>query len=309
MSEVDNKTDRRSETGRFKMKGETIIITEIGECFNGDMRQAEELIRIASETDCDYAKFQTLDRSGIANDDPEKDWFLKIALEEPELKFLMKTCEKHRIKFLCSPEKAENAETLKKLGCKEIKIASTCAWDEELTNYVAANFPIVFISTGMSSLDEIDRIMEKFKNQEKIYLMHCVSEYPTGPLLDARGLAPLAPENVRLRMMDMLRERYPEAIIGYSDHTDGITAPIAAVARGAKVIEKHITLDRETPIKNFKEGKGYLGTDHVLSLEPTELKAMVRGIRDTELMLKPDKWERTEGEKILMGFLKGRFDH
>lgn len=289
------------------MKEHTVIIAEIGECFNGDLNQAEQLIRAAAAAGCDYAKFQTLDREGISPDDPERDWFLSIALEEEELRTLIQYCKEHNIGFLCSPEKAGNARTLKKLGCREVKIASTCAWDTELVDYIAEQFPIVFISTGMASLEEIDDLMPKFHRQEQVYLMHCISEYPTGPLLEQRGLKALNPKDVRLKMMDMLTKRYPRAIVGYSDHTLGLTAPIAAVARGAGVIEKHITLDRETPIKNYLERKQYLGTDHVLSLLPEELSEMVRGIREVESMLTPDRWDRTEGEKILMPFLKGRF--
>ena len=106
--------------------------------------------------------------------------------------------------------------------------------------------------------------------------MHCISEYPTGPLLEQRGLKALSNEDVRLNMMRMLIELFPQYNIGYSDHTCGILAPLVAVAMGAKVIEKHITLDRQTPMKNFETGGEYLGTDHVLSLEPEELGEMVK---------------------------------
>ena len=95
--------------------------------------------------------------------------------------------------------------------------------------------------------------------------------------------------------------------IGYSDHTSGILAPIAAVAMGAMVVEKHVTLDRKKPIENFNKGKKYLGTDHILSAEPEELKEMVSQIREVEKMLGKPKWERSEGEKILRNFLRKRF--
>jgi sialic acid synthase SpsE len=137
--------------------------------------------------------------------------------------------------------------------------------------------------------------------------MHCVSEYPTGPLLEQRGLKALSPEEVRLNMMRILMALFPQHKIGYSDHTVGILAPVAAVAMGAAVIEKHITLDRKTPVENFLQGKEYLGTDHVLSLEPAELREMVRQIREVEQMLGPWKWERSEGELILREFLRERF--
>ena len=108
-------------------------------------------------------------------------------------------------------------------------------------------------------------------------------------------------------MMQLLREHFPQHAIGYSDHTDGILAPVVAVARGAEVIEKHITLDRKTPLKNFEVGGEYLGTDHVLSLEPHELREMVAAIRAAEKMIGAREWRRSEGEEMLRVFLRQRF--
>lgn len=289
--------------------GQTIIIAEIGECFNGEMEQARKLISVAAKAGCDYAKFQTLDKEGIAPDDPEREWFLKNVLDEGRLRQLMKWCDDYDIKFLCTPENRKNAELLKKLGCREVKIASTCSWDNKLISYVANNFSVVFISTGMATIEEVDGIVSKFKEQQQIFLMHCISEYPTGPLLEQRGLKALCPEDVHIAMMDILKERYPQAIIGYSDHTNGIVAPVVAVARGAQVIEKHITLDREIPIKNFYKSGRYSGTDHVLSLEPDELALMVKSIHQAEKMIGEKVWKRTSGEKILLDFLRGRFSN
>jgi len=285
----------------------TVIIAEIGECFNGDMQQAKKLIQVAKDTGCDYAKFQTLDEEGIAEDDPERGWFLKIALDKEQLVQLRKWSEDIGIRFLCSPENRRKAKILKEIGCDEVKIASTCLWDNQLVEYSAENFSVVFISTGMATLEEIDIVISHFSHQKKIYLMHCISEYPTGPLLEKRGLKALEHKDVNIRMMDILKERYPHCRVGYSDHTAGILAPIVAVARGAEVIEKHITLDRNLPVRLFETGKGYMGTDHILSLEPHELKEMVFQIRETEKILGSPSWKRTEGEKILMSFLKGRF--
>ncbi|MBN1257426.1 MAG: N-acetylneuraminate synthase family protein [Planctomycetes bacterium] len=286
-----------------------IIIAEIGECFNGEIAQAESLIAIAADAGCDFAKFQTLDRDGIAEDDPERDWFLKIALGPEELAHLQAYCQTCGIGFLCSPENRKTAIWLKNLGCREAKIASTCAWDTELVNYVAQNFPIVYVSTGLSTLAEIDTVISQLNNVEEIYLMHCVSEYPTGPLLEQRGLQALAPQDVNLRLMDVLQQHYPQCQVGYSDHTAGILAPVVAAARGARVIEKHITLDRSLPMKLYETKTGYLGTDHVLSLEPDELREMVRQVRETETILGSSEWQRSEGEKMLMAFLKGRFSN
>lgn len=108
-------------------------------------------------------------------------------------------------------------------------------------------------------------------------------------------------------MMIILKKSFPQYKIGYSDHTVGLLAPICAVAAGAEVIEKHITLDRSRPVELYNSGKGYLGTDHIFSLEPDELREMVRQIRQVEKILGDWKWERTEGEKILKDFLVSRF--
>jgi sialic acid synthase SpsE len=137
--------------------------------------------------------------------------------------------------------------------------------------------------------------------------MHCISEYPTGPLLEKNGLNALKNENVHLNMMVMLKRLFKGYKVGYSDHTGNIFVPAIAVAMGAKVIEKHITLDRRTPIECFNKGLGYMGTDHVLSLEPDELKQMVKNIREVEKIKGEWRWERTEGECILREFIRGRF--
>lgn len=283
------------------------IIAEIGECFNGDMGVAKQLINEAMAAGCDYAKFQTLDIEGIADDDPEKEWFESVALDKDKLKELKEYCEAVGVGFLCTPEKLNNAVDLKELGCTAVKIASSCILDHELIDYVAANFPVVFVSTGLASLDEVRAIMDKLAGLETVYLMHCISEYPTGPLLDERGLTALAPGDVRLPMMDILAREFPQAVIGYSDHTVTISAPVAAVARGAMVVEKHFTLDRETPVAIFENNTGYQGTDHILSLTPPEMKEMVKQIREVEQMITPTQWDRTDGEKLLMTFLRGRF--
>ena len=107
--------------------------------------------------------------------------------------------------------------------------------------------------------------------------------------------------------MLMLKEMYPDYKIGYSDHTDGILVPITAVAMGAEVIEKHFTLDRKTPIEHYNNQGEYMGTDHVLSIEPPELQQMVNTIRRVENIKGTWEWKRSEGEEILRKFLRGRY--
>jgi len=284
-----------------------LVIAEIGECWNGDFDQALKLIDVAAGAGCDYAKFQTLDREGIANDDPERDWFLSIALDRGQLEKLRAHARKAGIGFLVTPEKRKQAELLADMGCEEVKVASSCLVDDDMLAFMAAHFRRVFLSTGLAELPEIDHAVSRLRSVPELYILHCVAEYPTGPLLEERGLRALADENTHLAMMSILAQRYPHARVGYSDHTVGLMAPIVAVAAGARVIEKHITLDRATPVNNFNSGGRYLGTDHVLSLEPEELREMMLQIRKVEAMLGPAEWKRTAGELKLRAFLRGRF--
>jgi N,N'-diacetyllegionaminate synthase len=287
--------------------GRTIIIAEIGECFNGDLEIAARLIFEAQRADCDIVKFQTLDYENIADADPERDWFKKVALNQEKVVFLKGCARKHNIAILFTPSNIKTARWLLAAGSRDVKIASSVATDKEFIEFVNRNFERVFMSTGMCSLDEVNAAVDSLREVKDLYIMHCVSEYPTGPLLEQQGLKALDPKDVRLNMMRLLMSMFPQHKIGYSDHTAGILAPVAAVAMGARVIEKHITLDRQTPMEHFKQGKEYLGTDHVLSIEPPELREMVRQIREVEQMLGPWKWERSAGELILRNFLRERF--
>jgi len=285
----------------------TIIIAEIGECFNGDIERARQMISEAKIAGCDIVKFQTLDRDSISPDDPEADWFRKISLSPEIIDNLIDYAKKCGIDILFTPANVKTALWLVKAGLREAKIASCLVQDMELINFVGANFDRVFLSTGMASLEEIDNAVDGLAGVKKLYVLHCVSEYPTGPLLEKKGLRALRSKDVRLDMMRMLIDRYPNLEIGYSDHTSGILAPIAAVACGARVIEKHITLDRKTPLEQYEKKGKYLGTDHVLSVEPKDLRKMVKEIREVELMFGRDGWSRSEGEEILKEFLRGRF--
>lgn len=285
----------------------TIIIAEIGECFNGDLDIAKRLIFVAKEAGCDIAKFQTLDYENISEDDPEKEWFKRIALDSEKIVYLTNYAKEINIQILFTPENVKTAGWLLDVGLKDVKIASSSVADIEFIEFINLHFERVFMSTGMASLDEVNEAVNCLNKVCDLYIMHCISDYPTGPLLEQRGLKALSHEDVRLNMMLMLMGLFTQHKVGYSDHTSGILAPVTAVAMGAKVIEKHITLDRHTPIKNFETGGEYLGTDHVLSIEPNELKEMVMQIREVEKMIGDWRWERSEGEKILKDFLRGRF--
>lgn len=285
----------------------TIIIAEIGECFNGDLQTAKRMVLVAKQSGCDMAKFQTLDYDNIKDNDPEREWFKRIALNPEKIRYLIKCSKEIGISILFSAENINTASWLLDFNCKDIKIASSLITALDFIDFVNLNFERVFMSTGMASLKEVKQAVKRLDKVGQLYIMHCISEYPTGPLIKSRGLKALSHNDVRLNMMKMLMNLFPQHKIGYSDHTCGIIAPLAAVAMGAKVIEKHITLDRQTAIKNYKNNKEYLGTDHVLSLEPIELKEMVAQIREVEKILGEWKWERSSGEKILKEFQRNRF--
>ena len=284
-----------------------IVIAEIGECYNGSLEVARRLIEAAKEAGCDYVKFQTLDAAGISDDDPEREWFLKIALTEERIERLISCAQESGMAICFTPENQKTASWLHARGLRVIKLASSSLIDAALQEYVAEHFDRVFFSTGMGSLDEVDAAVRRLEKVKELFILHCVSEYPTGPLLEKEGLRALRHRDVRLNMMRMLAQLYPRHGIGFSDHTDGILAPLAAVAAGARVIEKHVTLDRETPVRNYRERGDYLGTDHVLSLEPAELKSMVSQIREIETMQGEWRWERSDGEKLLKEYLRARF--
>jgi len=261
-----------------------LIISEIGENHLGDMKLATQMIDLAKDAGSDYAKFQYYSAKDCADDDPEKEWFKKVELDIDKLKYLYKYSLQKGIKFLCTPWDAEKTEELFSLGLKDMKIASFHITDKEMLKLISKKADKVFISTGMSSLKDIDEAVAIVKNSD-LYLLHCVSEYP------------LPEENVNLKVMDTLRERY-KCKIGYSDHTLGILAPLAAVARGADVIEKHITLSKTA-----------FGTDHILSADPDELKTLVGQTRRIEAILGNGEKFLTDLERKNQDFLRKRFSY
>lgn len=283
------------------------IIAEVGECFNGDMQIAHIMIHEAKKAGCDVVKFQILDIDEVAKDDPEYDWFAKIELGPQQIKQLIKWTEEEEIDILFTPVSVKTAKWLLEAGQKQVKIASSFVGKTELIEYINNNFEKVYASTGMADLNEISDMINALNKVRDITLLHCISEYPTGPLLDERGLRALDEKDAHLNMMLMLKGIFRNVRIGYSDHTDDVFVPLVASSMGAEVIEKHFTLDRKTPIEHFERKLEYMGTDHVLSIEPDALKTMVDNIRRMELIIGDWRWDRSDGEKVLMKFLKNRY--
>ena len=283
------------------------IIAEVGECFNGSMEQARKMIKEATQAGCDVVKFQILDMDEVAEDDPEYDWFCKIELDREKIRLLKKWAEEEHIDILFTPVSLKTASFLVEEKIHTVKIASSFIRKKELIEYINEHFSMVYISTGMADLEEVRKTVQLLKKPEEVIILHCISEYPTGPLLEQRGLKALDERDAHLNMINILKREFPQYKIGYSDHTDGIFAPVTAVAMGAEVIEKHFTLDRKTPIYNYEQKKEYMGTDHVLSIEPDDLRKMVELIRRVEICQGSMEWNRSEGEIILREFLRGRY--
>ena len=261
-----------------------LIIAEAGENHMGDMAIAMKLIDMAKSAGADYVKFQYYNAEECSDSDPEKEWFRKVQLDIDKIKYLYGYCHDAGIRFLCTAWNAEKAEDLFGLGLKDIKVASFHITDYRMLELINKRATNVFLSTGMSSMDEIDKAV-KMMGKVSLFLLHCVSEYP------------LAEERVNLNTMDFLKKRY-RCKVGYSDHTTGMLAPVAAVAKGADVIEKHITLS-----------KAYPGTDHILSADGPELKTLVEYTRRIERMLGREEKITTQEELKNQDFLRMRFSY
>lgn len=266
------------------------IIAEAGVNHNGKLDSAIEIVDQAKEAGADCIKFQTfISRNLVAKTANKADYQIentgtsesqlamlsKLELSYHDFIIINRYCKDKNIQFLSSPFDLESIDFLNNLEMPFWKIPSG-----EITNLpyllkIAKTHKPVILSTGMSTLDEIQAAIDVLNKNGcgDITLLHCTTEYP----------APY--QDVNLKAMITLRNMF-QVPVGYSDHTLGIEIPIAAVAMGAKVIEKHFTLDRNME-----------GPDHKASLEPHELKAMVSAIRNVEAALGSGEKMPTESEK------------
>lgn len=266
------------------------VIAEAGVNHNGDIKIAKQLIDAACEAEADAVKFQTFKAEYLVCKNAEKAAYQlettdksetqyamlkKLELTESMHRELLEYCEKKKIMFLSTPFDIESIMFLAELGLQIFKIPSGEITNLPYLREIARQKKRVILSTGMSTMDEVKAAVDVLKNNgaKDITLLHCNTQYPT-PMQDVNLLA----------MVKMHEEL--GLPVGYSDHTKGIEVPIAAAAMGATVIEKHFTLDRSME-----------GPDHKASLEPDELKAMVRAIRNIETALGNGKKEVSVSEK------------
>lgn len=270
----------------------TIIIAEAGVNHNGNYEMALKMIDEAKAAGADYVKFQTAkpelvistfapkaeyQKETTGNGESQLEMCKAIHLPLTDYKPLKEYCDKVGIGFMSTPFDLVSIDVLKPLDMDYYKIPSGEITNLPYLRAIAAKGRKVIISTGMSELPEIEEALQVLENgglkRSDIIVLHCNTEYPT-PMRD-----------VNLRAMLDIRDRLGVAV-GYSDHTNGIEVPIAAVALGAEVIEKHFTLDKTLP-----------GPDHKASLEPQELKAMVDAIRNIEAALGDGKKKVTDSER------------
>lgn len=277
-----------------------LIIAEAGVNHNGSMENAFRLIEAAAAAGADYVKFQTFKAAKLVSKTAQQaeyqeknmgtkstqfEMLKKLEITEEEHYLLKAHAEKSNIRFLSTGFDEESVDFLDNLGMDLFKIPSG-----EITNYpylkhIAAKKKPVILSTGMTTLGEIENainvLLENGIAKENIQVLHCNTEYPT-PMKD-----------VNLRAMNTIKVAFGIGV-GYSDHTLGIEVPVAAVALGAEVIEKHFTLDKEME-----------GPDHKASLNPAELQQMVSAIRNVELAMAGDGYKQpSESEKKNMAIAR-----
>jgi len=262
------------------MRPKTLIIAEAGVNHNGDLAMACRLIEVAAAAGADIVKFQTFRADKLVTRDAAKAGYQAAATGTEETQFAMlkrlelsaehhKTlivhCSTHSIAFLSTAFDDDSIDMLLQLGLRLFKVPSGEITNLPYLRRIGGLGGDVILSTGMATLADVEAAIDVLEEagtpRARITVLHCTTEYPT-PM-----------EEVNLEAMRSIGTAFGVPI-GYSDHTPGIEVSIAAVALGATVIEKHFTLDKTLP-----------GPDHKASLEPDELAAMVRGIRNIEIAL------------------------
>src|SRR3989344_5146421 len=265
------------------------IVAEAGINHNNSLDLAKKMVDVAKEAGCDAIKFQTFKTSlmypktaGTYETDGNiiniYDAMEKIELKESWIPELMEYCKQKNIIFFTSISDKQGVDIMEKHGVNAFKLTSYDTTNIPLLEHTAKKNKPIIMSVGGAYLNEVDEAIQTIKKyNNNLAVMHCVTKYP----------APL--ENCNLNSLESLKLIYPNIVFGYSDHTeDPIKAPIAAIIKGAKIIEKHITLDKTLP-----------GADQRFALNPEQLKQMVNAIRETERKIKNN--EKVEVDSVVLG--------
>lgn len=260
------------------MMDRVVIIAEAGVNHNGEIEKAIELIDVAADAGADFVKFQSFKAEHLVNinakkasyqiknskgeEDTQFEMLKKLEIEDDWYPTLIHRCKEKGIQFLSTGFDEISIDLLENLNIPFYKIPSGEITNKPFLQHIARTGKDIVLSTGMANLKEVKAALEVLYHEgikkSQVTVLHCNTEYPT-PMEDVNLLA----------MKQMTKDL--KVKVGYSDHTLGIEVPIAAVALGARVIEKHFTLNRNLP-----------GPDHAASLEPEELKSMVNAIRNIE---------------------------
>lgn len=275
----------------------TYTIAEIGSNHDGSLERAKEVVSLAAGAGADAVKFQSFTADGLVArrvpgeaggliDNNVHPIIERLALPADWHKPLQEHARAEGVDFISAPFDLGRLELLLELDVPALKIASGDLTYKDLLERAADSGKLILLSTGMAKLGEIERSVELIKGRQgeaKLVLLHCVTSYPT------------AKEHANLRMITTLAERFGLPV-GLSDHTQSPLAPVAAVALGACVVERHFTPDRTLE-----------GPDHPFAIEPEEFAEMVRAIKETELLLgsgdevlsPPERAERLVGRRSL----------
>ena len=252
----------------------TYIIAEIGINHNGDINIAKKLIKVAKDAGCNAVKFQKRNPDVCVPEKQKKimretpwgyisylDYKYKVEFEKEEYDIIDAYCKELDIQWFASPWDVDSVKFLSQYNIPALKVPSASLNDVELLMAMKGTKLPIILSTGMSTQKEVDETVNLLRGTD-LSILHCVSTYPTPP------------SELNLNVITTFQEKYPEFIIGYSGHETGLSTTYAAVALGAKIIERHITMDRSM-----------WGTDHSGSVEPQGLKTLVANIRDIESSL------------------------
>lgn len=254
----------------------TFVIAEAGLNHNGDFQLAKKLVMEAARSGVDAVKFQTIDASKLVTKKNAfaLDFFKEHEFNATQWKELADLAKKVGIMFLSTPFDEQSADFLEKLGVPAFKIASGDLTHLPLLSHVAKKGKPMICSTGAGSMRQIKEAQEAVyrTGNKQLAVLHCISNYPTQP------------QEAHLEMIQVLHKSF-HVPAGFSDHTIGFAIAIGAVALGARIIEKHFTLDNGLP-----------GPDHRLSLNPKDMAVMVEAIRKVEVAVGPERTRRAGGE-------------
>jgi N,N'-diacetyllegionaminate synthase len=280
---------------KISVRKPCFIIAEIGVNHNGSLEIAKSLIDEVKNIGADAVKFQTFkveeivslntkkaDYQERAKEKTQFEMLKRLQLSYDEIEDLKKYCDKKEIEFISTPYDIESVDFLNQIGINKFKIASADLINKPLIRRIANTKKQVILSTGMATLEEIEKTVEFIQKcgNSDIVILHCITSYP----------APY--DKINMNILKKLKNKF-DFPIGYSDHTLDYEIAVMAVSFGAKVIEKHITLDRSME-----------GPDHFASLEPDEFNRMVKSIRNVEKAFGSEIKLPIEIEKNNMYFMR-----